>query len=104
MLSFQCLLNSFCSDLKGEFFRECVKNAFIFQLLAASGPWEICEFIYSDYKNCTIVDLPYEGTEQCIMFVPQEVKDDVSQECKEQFEHFCEMEVMAYDKESCSAV
>ncbi|XP_077512305.1 uncharacterized protein LOC144123330 isoform X1 [Amblyomma americanum] len=71
---------------------------------ASSGPWEICEFIYSDYKNCTIVDLPYEGTEQCIMFVPQEVKDDVSQECKEQFEHFCEMEVMAYDKESCSAV
>ncbi|KAK8786600.1 hypothetical protein V5799_023625 [Amblyomma americanum] len=76
----------------------------VFTVDDSDGPWETAEFVYSDYQDCNIVDLPYEGTEQCIMWVSDEVKDDVPQECKDQFEYLCEIEVMAYDKDSCNAV
>ncbi|XP_049528026.1 uncharacterized protein LOC125947404 [Dermacentor silvarum] len=57
---------------------------------------------YTDYKNCFVATFPssvYGG--QCMMWVTKEVEDNVPQDCIDQFEDICDVEVSAYNHDLC---
>ncbi|XP_077486799.1 uncharacterized protein LOC144098142 [Amblyomma americanum] len=61
--------------------------------------WE-AHFVYTDYKNCAIVEIPYNG-EQCQLWVSKRVKENVPQHCLDQLKDICDISVEEYSKESC---
>ncbi|XP_075535409.1 uncharacterized protein LOC142570998 [Dermacentor variabilis] len=60
--------------------------------------------IYADYQTCAVLDIPYNGKPECTLWTTDEVKDNVPSQCTEQYKKNCEVEVVVYDKESCSQV
>nr|XP_054932314.1 uncharacterized protein LOC129387413 [Dermacentor andersoni] len=60
--------------------------------------------IYADYQTCAVLEIPYNGNPQCILWTTDEVEDNVPSKCTEQFRKNCDVEVAAYDKEPCSQV
>ncbi|XP_049517582.1 uncharacterized protein LOC119441791 [Dermacentor silvarum] len=60
--------------------------------------------IYADYQTCAVLEMPYNGYPQCILWATDEVKDNVPSKCTEQFRNNCDVEFTAYDKELCSQV
>uniref|UniRef100_G3MSU2 Lipocalin/cytosolic fatty-acid binding domain-containing protein n=1 Tax=Amblyomma maculatum TaxID=34609 RepID=G3MSU2_AMBMU len=75
-----------------------------FRLDDSDGPWNTIQYLYSDFKNCLVLDVPLMGGEQCMLWAMDEVKNNVPQHCTEKFKDICELEVLAYDEESCSTM
>ncbi|XP_077514037.1 uncharacterized protein LOC144124947 [Amblyomma americanum] len=67
----------------------------------SDGPWQTMEYLYSDYKTCLVLDFPFKEGDQCMLWVWNQVKDDVPQWCTDNFKDICGYEVLAYDKDSC---
>ncbi|XP_077486800.1 uncharacterized protein LOC144098143 [Amblyomma americanum] len=60
----------------------------------------VAHFVYTDYKDCVIVEIPYDG-DQCQLWVSKRVKDNVPQHCLNHLEDICDVSVKEYSKESC---
>ncbi|KAH6928775.1 hypothetical protein HPB50_019475 [Hyalomma asiaticum] len=60
----------------------------------------VAHFVYTDYKECVIVELSYDG-DQCQLWVSADVKDDVPQHCLDQLEDICDVSEEEYSKELC---
>uniref|UniRef100_A0A131YQH6 Lipocalin n=1 Tax=Rhipicephalus appendiculatus TaxID=34631 RepID=A0A131YQH6_RHIAP len=61
---------------------------------------EVGQFLYSNYKSCSIIKGEYEGN-RCLLFVKKELKDDVPQECVEKFGELCGVAVSVHDRDLC---
>ncbi|XP_077554430.1 uncharacterized protein LOC144169246 isoform X1 [Haemaphysalis longicornis] len=57
----------------------------------------ISRFSYSDYATCGVFEAPFNGRQECILFTTKEVKDDVSQDCMDQFQDICELSELVFD-------
>lgn len=55
---------------------------------------------YTDYENCVIADLEYRG-HQCTLWAQSEVKDNVPQECIDQFVDTCGVTVPQHSRDLC---
>lgn len=60
-------------------------------------------FHYTDYKNCAILDFPFEGRPECLMWTTKDTLGDVPEECIRQYKDACGDAVKPYDEESCAA-
>uniref|UniRef100_A0A034WXA3 Lipocalin 24 n=1 Tax=Rhipicephalus microplus TaxID=6941 RepID=A0A034WXA3_RHIMP len=61
---------------------------------------KVAHFVYTDYKDCVIVEIPYDG-DQCQLWVSKEVEDDVPQHCLDHLEDICDVTEEEYSKELC---
>ncbi|KAH7965740.1 hypothetical protein HPB49_010306 [Dermacentor silvarum] len=61
-------------------------------------------FIYTNYKNCVVVDIPFKKKRSCGLWVTKDAVHSVPQECVDQFEDNCDMEVAVFDDETCKGV
>ncbi|KAL1458845.1 hypothetical protein MTO96_027656 [Rhipicephalus appendiculatus] len=68
------------------------------------GNDKVANFIYTDYKTCTVLEIPYKNEQECILWLTREALNDVPQNCVDHFEDNCDMKNPAYDEESCSSV
>ncbi|XP_049517677.1 uncharacterized protein LOC119441915 isoform X3 [Dermacentor silvarum] len=65
---------------------------------------QTANFIYTNYKNCAVVDFPFNKRESCGLWVTKDAVHSVPQECVDQFEDNCDMEVAVFDDETCKGV
>ncbi|KAL3245333.1 hypothetical protein MRX96_046998 [Rhipicephalus microplus] len=68
------------------------------------GSDKVANFIYTDYKTCTVLEIPYKNEQECILWVTQEALNNVPQNCVDHFEDNCDVDNPVYDQESCAAV
>ncbi|XP_077488708.1 uncharacterized protein LOC144099353 isoform X2 [Amblyomma americanum] len=61
---------------------------------------EVAHFLYSDNKDCAIVDVPHFGDE-CVLFVSQEKENDVPEICLEHFADICGDAIAVRDRHRC---
>ncbi|XP_077489020.1 uncharacterized protein LOC144099523 [Amblyomma americanum] len=55
---------------------------------------------YTDYVNCVIADMEYHG-HQCTLWAQRAVKDNVPQECIDQFVDTCGVTVPQHSRDLC---
>ncbi|XP_070388315.1 uncharacterized protein [Dermacentor albipictus] len=60
--------------------------------------------IYSNYKNCAVVDFPFKMRQSCGLWVTKDVLHSIPQECTDQFEDNCDKAVAVFDDESCKGL
>uniref|UniRef100_G3MQU6 Lipocalin/cytosolic fatty-acid binding domain-containing protein n=1 Tax=Amblyomma maculatum TaxID=34609 RepID=G3MQU6_AMBMU len=72
----------------------------VFTLNDDSKSTWVAHFAYTDYKDCVIVEIPYDGN-QCQLWVSNRVKDDVPQHCVDQLHDICDVSIKEYSKEAC---
>uniref|UniRef100_L7LQA7 Putative group ii salivary lipocalin n=1 Tax=Rhipicephalus pulchellus TaxID=72859 RepID=L7LQA7_RHIPC len=60
----------------------------------------IAKFVYTDYKTCVIVELPYDG-DQCQLWAGVEHKNNVPQHCLEKLDEICGATVEVYNEQLC---
>ncbi|XP_075728054.1 uncharacterized protein LOC119178381 [Rhipicephalus microplus] len=60
--------------------------------------------LYTDYKACAIVDLPFKGRKECLMWVLYAIKDAVPVHCVEHYDESCEVKIPSYDRDTCSQI
>ncbi|XP_077515169.1 uncharacterized protein LOC144125557 isoform X2 [Amblyomma americanum] len=77
-------------------------NKPVFTVGDGGAPEQAANFIYADYKTCSVFELPFDGVQECMLWTSKESKDDVPQHCVEQFEDNCDLKNAAYDKDTCS--
>ncbi|KAL1417440.1 hypothetical protein MTO96_026789 [Rhipicephalus appendiculatus] len=77
---------------------------FLFKDIDSDGPLKTGYYDYTDYKTCVVMRMPYRSYEECVLWVTEEVKDDIPQNCKDYFEDNCENAKLSYDKKICSGV
>ncbi|KAH8009663.1 hypothetical protein HPB51_018960 [Rhipicephalus microplus] len=58
------------------------------------------DFLYTDYKDCLVVKIPYKGEEQCMLWVADARKDDIPQSCVDYYEDNCDAEKTSYLKDA----
>ncbi|KAL1439527.1 hypothetical protein MTO96_001292 [Rhipicephalus appendiculatus] len=80
----------------------CPLRAKSFWLL--SGPTDIAKFVYTDYKTCTVTEVPVMKAQTCVLWVTREGLADVAQECEDYYEDHCGMELVPFDEETCGAI
>ncbi|XP_037562330.1 uncharacterized protein LOC119441786 [Dermacentor silvarum] len=66
------------------------------------GPLQTATIFYSDYKDCVVVDLPYENSQECMLWISWEVKNNVPQRCIDEYDGSCENAKQTFDDETCS--
>ncbi|XP_065282486.1 uncharacterized protein [Dermacentor albipictus] len=81
------------SDTPGEF---------LFKDKNADGPLQSGTYLYSDYKDCLILEMPYGSSQECMMWISWEVKDQPPQDCTDQYQDKCEIGKLAFDDATCS--
>nr|XP_037285506.1 uncharacterized protein LOC119178410 isoform X1 [Rhipicephalus microplus] len=64
----------------------------------------ILTVLYTDYKDCVVLEMPLLGKEECMLVVTREVKDAVPQHCFEHYDSNCYNKVTTYDPDVCSQV
>ncbi|XP_075550488.1 uncharacterized protein LOC142584213 [Dermacentor variabilis] len=62
---------------------------------------EEAKFYYTDYDNCAVLDIPYNGR-QCILWTKETVKDSVPQKCMDEFMKNCGVGAPLYKDDLCS--
>uniref|UniRef100_A0A023G999 Putative lipocalin-5 1 n=1 Tax=Amblyomma triste TaxID=251400 RepID=A0A023G999_AMBTT len=72
----------------------------VLKLSDKPGQTWMAHFIYTDYKDCVIVDIPYDG-QNCQLWVSKRVKNDVPQYCLDQLHDICDVSVEEYSQELC---
>ncbi|XP_037508556.2 uncharacterized protein LOC119385077 [Rhipicephalus sanguineus] len=74
-------------------------------LIMGDDPTEkIANFVYTDYKTCAVTRIPYKNSESCILWVNRKGLNDIPQQCVDQYEDNCDLELTAFDKGTCSGV
>ncbi|XP_077486273.1 uncharacterized protein LOC144097420 [Amblyomma americanum] len=58
--------------------------------------------LYTDHKNCYVVDGPYHNGEHCVLLVSMGVEDDVPSKCREAFSDICGVAVNVYSPDLCA--
>ncbi|XP_070377556.1 uncharacterized protein [Dermacentor albipictus] len=61
---------------------------------------ETAEILYTDYETCYIAKFLYNG-EQCFLYVPKEMEDNVPHHCINHFAATCGVAVPVYSKDLC---
>ncbi|XP_037510178.1 uncharacterized protein LOC119386959 [Rhipicephalus sanguineus] len=74
----------------------------IFTMDGTDGTEQLLKTVYTDYAACALLQLPYGGREECMLWVTNESKNEVPQTCVDQFRQHCDVEVVAYDEDTCS--
>ncbi|XP_037285551.2 uncharacterized protein LOC119178449 [Rhipicephalus microplus] len=74
----------------------------IFTLDDTDGTEHLLKTLYTDYHACALLQLPYAGREECMLWVTEESKSNVPETCVDQFRQHCGVEVVAYDEDTCS--
>ncbi|KAK8779742.1 hypothetical protein V5799_018917 [Amblyomma americanum] len=72
----------------------------VFTLSDKPGQTWVAHFVYTDYKDCAIVDIPYDG-QNCQLWVSKRVVNNVPQHCLDQLHDICDVSVEEYSKELC---
>ncbi|XP_077515172.1 uncharacterized protein LOC144125560 isoform X1 [Amblyomma americanum] len=66
------------------------------------GPEQTAKFFYTDYKTCATFEAPFQGLEECMVWVAKDVIADPPQDCVDQYEDNCDVKHIAYDENTCS--
>ncbi|XP_054932336.1 uncharacterized protein [Dermacentor andersoni] len=66
------------------------------------GPLQHGTVFYSDYKDCIVLNMPYGNSEECMLWISWEAKNNVPQRCTEEYDDKCEDAKLAFDDETCS--
>ncbi|XP_037510179.1 uncharacterized protein LOC119386960 isoform X1 [Rhipicephalus sanguineus] len=61
-------------------------------------------FIYTNYKNCVVVDIPFKNKQSCGLWVKKDALHSLPQECLDQFEDNCDMAFSRFDDETCKGL
>ncbi|XP_054932619.1 uncharacterized protein [Dermacentor andersoni] len=64
----------------------------------------ILNYIYTNNKNCAVVDFPFKKRQSCGLWVTKDVLHSFPQECMDQFEDNCDKAVAVFDDETCKGV
>ncbi|XP_050038143.1 uncharacterized protein [Dermacentor andersoni] len=56
---------------------------------------------YTDYKNCMIIIVPYNGHDHCMLWVKRVIAHSVPQHCLERYEENCEVRVPTFENDLC---
>ncbi|XP_049527881.1 uncharacterized protein LOC125947360 [Dermacentor silvarum] len=72
-----------------------------FTVGSEDSPSNEAKFYYSDYENCAVIDIPYNGR-QCMLWTKETVKDSVPQKCLDEFQKNCGVGAPLYNKDLCS--
>uniref|UniRef100_A0A131Z0R5 Lipocalin n=1 Tax=Rhipicephalus appendiculatus TaxID=34631 RepID=A0A131Z0R5_RHIAP len=76
-------------------------DTFLFTVGSDEALSSEAKFHYTDYKNCAVLDLPYNGR-QCMLWSTEESKDSLPQECLDEFVKHCGVAMPLYGKDLCS--
>ncbi|KAL1473370.1 hypothetical protein MTO96_038736 [Rhipicephalus appendiculatus] len=66
--------------------------------------FQLGTYDFSDNKNCVVMEMPYHGSEECVLWVTWKAVHDLPQYCLDHYEDNCEDAKLAYDKETCGAI
>uniref|UniRef100_A0A023GCX8 Putative lipocalin-5 1 n=1 Tax=Amblyomma triste TaxID=251400 RepID=A0A023GCX8_AMBTT len=75
-------------------------DTILYSVGSDDAPAEVGTFLYTDYENCAVLSMPYNGG-QCILWAQNDKKDSVPQKCLEEFSERCGTGVLLYSKELC---
>ncbi|XP_077523743.1 uncharacterized protein LOC144134786 isoform X2 [Amblyomma americanum] len=56
---------------------------------------------YSNYVNCLVAIIPYEGEDLCMLWADRTVAASIPKDCEEQYEGTCEVSFPDYDQDIC---
>ncbi|XP_037521131.1 uncharacterized protein LOC119397884 [Rhipicephalus sanguineus] len=76
-------------------------DTFLFMEGSDDAPAKVGKFYYADYKSCGVLDVPYNGR-QCILWAEETMKDELPQECLDQFKKHCGVGIPLYQKDLCA--
>ncbi|KAL3226143.1 hypothetical protein MRX96_049058 [Rhipicephalus microplus] len=76
-------------------------DTFLFTVGSDEALSSQAKFHYTDYENCAVLDLPYNGR-QCILWSTEKSKNSLPQKCLDEFEKYCGAGIPLYGKELCS--
>ncbi|KAL1445227.1 hypothetical protein MTO96_029289 [Rhipicephalus appendiculatus] len=76
-------------------------DTFRFMEGSEDAPAKVGKFYYTDYKSCAVMDMPYKGR-QCILWAEETKKDELPQECLDQFNKNCGGGTPLYHKNLCA--
>uniref|UniRef100_A0A034WXN0 Lipocalin 31 n=1 Tax=Rhipicephalus microplus TaxID=6941 RepID=A0A034WXN0_RHIMP len=79
-------------------------NQFLVKDKNSDEPVQIGTYDYTDYKNCVVMEMPYHGGDECVLWVSEKAIDDIPQHCLDHYDDNCEDAKLAYDKDSCSTM
>ncbi|KAL1478602.1 hypothetical protein MTO96_034962, partial [Rhipicephalus appendiculatus] len=65
---------------------------------------QTAHFIYTNYENCAVADIPFKNKPNCGLWVTKDALHSIPQECEDQFEDNCDMTVLVFDEETCKGV
>lgn len=65
---------------------------------------KIAKFDYTDYKTCTVTEIPIDDMETCILWVIREALADIPQDCEDHYEDNCDIKLAAFDEETCGEI
>ncbi|KAL3246725.1 hypothetical protein MRX96_057456 [Rhipicephalus microplus] len=77
-------------------------DEFLFKDKNDEKPLQTGRCIYSDYKNCVLIELPYGSSQECMLWISWEVKNNVPKACTDEFEEYCGDSKLSYDEATCS--
>ncbi|KAL1474151.1 hypothetical protein MTO96_021380 [Rhipicephalus appendiculatus] len=76
-------------------------DTFRFAMGSYDAPLQEATVYYTDYENCVITDMPYDG-HQCILWSEATSKDSLPQKCVDMFKEKCGEGTTLYSKDLCS--
>nr|XP_037285592.1 uncharacterized protein LOC119178485 [Rhipicephalus microplus] len=62
------------------------------------------QFYYTNYKNCVVMEHPYEGVRECLLWTMTKTFHDIPDDCMTVYKNTCKDAMKPYDKESCSEI
>ncbi|XP_070395682.1 uncharacterized protein [Dermacentor albipictus] len=72
-----------------------------FTVGSEDSPSHEAKFDYTDYDNCAVLDMPYNGR-QCMLWTKETTKDLVPQKCLDEFMKYCGVGAPLYNGDLCS--
>ncbi|XP_075553801.1 uncharacterized protein LOC142586821 [Dermacentor variabilis] len=59
------------------------------------------QYTYTNYENCLVSKIPYNNDGLCILWVTEEVVDNIPHDCLTEYQATCPVEYRAYDSDIC---
>ncbi|KAL1478603.1 hypothetical protein MTO96_034963 [Rhipicephalus appendiculatus] len=63
---------------------------------------QVARFYYTNYKNCAVMDHPFENVHECILWTTSESFHDIPEDCMIEYEKTCKDAAKPYDEDSCA--
>ncbi|XP_050043702.2 uncharacterized protein [Dermacentor andersoni] len=92
-------------EARNIYFYVCAGDApgqILFKDKNVDGPLQEGTVFYSDYKDCIVLDLPYGNSQECMLWISWEAKNNVPQRCTAEYEDTCDDAKLTFDDETCS--